>query len=213
MAILVYYSVINVNGHSFWKIYISFLKCFLASSESLFRVLTHWGWATHTCIIKLTIIGSDNALSPGCYQAIIWTNDGRVLMWTNLSEILTSMYIFSFKKVHLIMSFGKLWPFCLGPNVLNAIFSMLLWCWARLLTTRLLLVHFLEIQTNCHLEFDIFVIVFFLNVYIVAYIYMVSLHIYVPHFLLSCASSENVIHFYKVPLCSFSHRRSRDTFL
>ena len=28
----------------------------------------------HVCVIKLTIIGSDNGLSPGQRQAIIWTN-------------------------------------------------------------------------------------------------------------------------------------------
>ena len=30
---------------------------------------------THICVSKLTIIGSDNGLSPGRRQAIIWTND------------------------------------------------------------------------------------------------------------------------------------------
>ena len=34
-------------------------------------VLTHWGRVTHTCVNKLTIIGSDNGLSPGRRQAII----------------------------------------------------------------------------------------------------------------------------------------------
>ena len=36
--------------------------------------LTHWGRGIHICINKLTIIGSDNGLSPGQCQAIIWTN-------------------------------------------------------------------------------------------------------------------------------------------
>ena len=36
--------------------------------------LTHWGQVTHICISKLTIIGSDNGLSPGWHQAIIWTS-------------------------------------------------------------------------------------------------------------------------------------------
>ena len=36
--------------------------------------LTHWGQVTHICVSKLTIIGSDNGLSPGRRQAIIWTN-------------------------------------------------------------------------------------------------------------------------------------------
>ena len=42
--------------------------------------LTHWGRVTHICVGKQTIIGSDNGLSPGRRQAIIWTNDG-LLLW------------------------------------------------------------------------------------------------------------------------------------
>ena len=42
--------------------------------------LTHWGWVTHIYISKLTIIGSDNGLSPGRRQTIIWTNDGVLLI-------------------------------------------------------------------------------------------------------------------------------------
>ena len=33
--------------------------------------LTHWGRVMHICIVNLTIIGSDNGLSPGRCQAII----------------------------------------------------------------------------------------------------------------------------------------------
>ena len=43
--------------------------------------LTHWGPVTHICVIKLTIIGSNNGLSPGRRQAIIWTNDGVLFIW------------------------------------------------------------------------------------------------------------------------------------
>ena len=38
------------------------------------QILTHWGWVTNICIGNLTIIGSDNGLSPVRRQAIIWTN-------------------------------------------------------------------------------------------------------------------------------------------
>ena len=38
--------------------------------------LTHWGRVTHICIGKWTIFGSDNGLSPGRRQTIIWTNAG-----------------------------------------------------------------------------------------------------------------------------------------
>ena len=37
------------------------------------NLLTHWGRVTHICVGKLTIIASDNGLSPGRRQAIIWT--------------------------------------------------------------------------------------------------------------------------------------------
>ena len=36
---------------------------------------------THACVSKQIIIGSDNGLSPGRRQAIIWTNDGILLTW------------------------------------------------------------------------------------------------------------------------------------
>ena len=85
------------------------------------HLLTHWGWVTHICISELTIIGSDNGLSPGRREAIIWTNDGILLIGpleTNFSEILFGMQTFSFKKMHLKMSSAKWRPFTLGPNVL-----------------------------------------------------------------------------------------------
>ena len=42
--------------------------------EPIIIDLTHWGQVTHICIGNLTIISSDNGLSPGWCQAIIWTN-------------------------------------------------------------------------------------------------------------------------------------------
>ena len=54
-------------------------------------LLTHWGRLTHICVSKLTSIASDNGLSPGRRQAIIWTNAGILIigpLWTNFSEIL-----------------------------------------------------------------------------------------------------------------------------
>ena len=41
---------------------------------------THSGRVTHLCVSKQTIIGSDNGLSPGRRQAIIWTNAGILLV-------------------------------------------------------------------------------------------------------------------------------------
>ena len=63
-----------------------------------------------TYLSKLTIIDSDNGLSPGRRQAIIWTNAGILLigtLGTNFSEILGEIYTFSFKKMHLKMSSVK----------------------------------------------------------------------------------------------------------
>ena len=87
--------------------------------------LTHWGRVTHICVSKLAIIGSDNGLSPGRRQAIIRNNAGLLLigpLGTNLSEFLVVIHTFSFNKMHLKMSSAKWRPFCLGLNVLIAMF-------------------------------------------------------------------------------------------
>ena len=63
--------------------------------------LTHWGRVTHIGVSKLTINGSDNGLSPGRRQAIIWTNAGILLIGpvgTNFIEILIEICTFSLKK-------------------------------------------------------------------------------------------------------------------
>ena len=85
-------------------------------------VLTHWGRAIHICISKFSITGSDNGLWPSRHQAIIWTNAGILIigpLGTNFIEILIEIYIFSFQKMHLKMSSGNWWQFCLGLNVLT----------------------------------------------------------------------------------------------
>ena len=86
--------------------------------------ITHWGRVTHICVGKLTNIGSDNGLSPGRRQAIIWTNAGILLigpLGTNFSEFLIVIHTFSFNKMHLKMSSVKWRPFCLGLNVIIAL--------------------------------------------------------------------------------------------
>ena len=53
-------------------------------------LLTQWGRVKHICVGKLTIIGSDNCLTPGCYQAINWRKAGKLSIGppgTNFSEI------------------------------------------------------------------------------------------------------------------------------
>ena len=84
--------------------------------------LTHWGRMTLICIGKLTIIGSDNGLSPGRRQAIIWTIAGLLLIGplvTNFSKVLIEIQTFSFKKVHFTVSSAKWRPFYLSLSVLK----------------------------------------------------------------------------------------------
>ena len=88
--------------------------------------LTHRGRVTHTCVSKLTILASDNGLSPDRRQAIIWTNAGLLLigsLGTNLSEILIEILTFSFKKMRLKVSSAKRRPFCLGLNELTGVLA------------------------------------------------------------------------------------------
>ena len=92
--------------------------------------LTHWGRVTQICVSKLTIIDSDNGLSPGRRQAIIRTNAGILLnrpLGTNFSEILCETHAFSFKKMHLKMSSAKWCLFRLGLNVLIVLLIINIW--------------------------------------------------------------------------------------
>ena len=84
--------------------------------------LTHWGRVMHIYVSKLSITGSVNGLSPGRRQAIIWTNDGILIirtLGTNLSETLSEIHIFSVKKMHLKMLPVKWLSCCLSLNVLT----------------------------------------------------------------------------------------------
>ena len=83
--------------------------------------LTHRSRVTHICIIKFTITGWDNGLSPGRHQAIISTIAGILSvdpLGTKFSEILIEIHKFSFKKMHFKMSSEKWRSFCLSLNVL-----------------------------------------------------------------------------------------------
>ena len=69
-----------------------------------------------------TIIGSDNDLSPGQPQAIIWTNAGILLIGpleSNFIEFLIEIHKTSFKEMRLKQSFAKWHPFCPGLDVLR----------------------------------------------------------------------------------------------
>ena len=88
--------------------------------------LTHWGWVTHICVSNLTIIGSDNGLSPDRHQ----TNAENFVDWTLVNKFQRNLnwnpYI-SLKKMHLKMSSGQWRRFCLGLNVLIIIDEGELW--------------------------------------------------------------------------------------
>ena len=91
--------------------------------------LTHWGRGTHICVGKLTIIGSENGLSPGRRQAIIRNNDGILIgpLVTKFSGILIGTKIFPFKRIHVNVSSWKWRLFCLGLNVLTGTKSISIW--------------------------------------------------------------------------------------
>ena len=79
---------------------------------------------TQICVVKLATIGSDNGLSPGRRQAIIWTNAAILLIGTlrtNFIEILIgSSNIFIEENAHEDVV-CEMHPFCLGLNVLTLI--------------------------------------------------------------------------------------------
>ena len=85
--------------------------------------LSNSGRVMHICVDNLTTIDSDNGLSPGRCQVIIWTN--AVILFggtleTIFSEILFEIHTFSIKKMHLKMSSGKWRPSSLSLNVLTS---------------------------------------------------------------------------------------------
>ena len=60
---------------------------------------------TQIFVSNLTIIRSDNGLSPGRRQAIIWTNAGILLigpLGTNFSEIMIDIHTFPFKSGNVV---------------------------------------------------------------------------------------------------------------
>ena len=77
---------------------------------------------THICVGKLTIIGSDNGLSPGRRQAIIWTIAGILLigpLGTNFSEILIDIQTFFIHENAFENVVCEMASICLGLNVLK----------------------------------------------------------------------------------------------
>ena len=86
-----WYSHITTTGLSSLLV-ISYLTGTNASVNLI--VLSHWGRVMHICVSKLTIIGSDNGLSPDRRQAITWNSAGILFvghLWTNFDR---NLYIF-----------------------------------------------------------------------------------------------------------------------
>ena len=79
------------------------------------NVSNHWGRVTHICIDELWQHCSDNGLSPGRRQTIIWTNAGLLSIGTIFNEIVVEIYI----KMSMKISSWKWRPSCLGLNVLT----------------------------------------------------------------------------------------------
>ena len=117
--------------------------------------LTRWGRVTHICVSDLTIIGSDNGLSPGRRQAIIWTNAGILLIGplrTNFIEILIGIQTFSFKKMHLKLSSGKCRPSCLGLNVLTQCSAIKMCSIFSIIHTTKISTHFISLYRTLLIE-------------------------------------------------------------
>ena len=77
---------------------------------------------THICVSSIITIGSDNGLSPGRRQTIIWTHTRILLigpLGINFSEIAIEINTFSFQKIDFKMSSAKWWPSFLGLIVLT----------------------------------------------------------------------------------------------
>ena len=95
----------------------------IADTGDIISSLTPWGRVKNICVANLTIIGSDNGLSPDQCQAITWTNAGILLigpLGTIFSEMLNKINTFSFNKLHFKTSSAKQRPFFLGLNVSRA---------------------------------------------------------------------------------------------
>ena len=96
--------------------------------EWLFWILTYWGQSRHIWVSKLTIIGSGNGLLPALCQSIIWTSAGLLsigTLGTNLSENLSKIHIFSFKKMHLKMYVCEMAAILSRPQCIKEKMTML----------------------------------------------------------------------------------------
>ena len=120
--------VYDLINHIFWKytvlqLWVKFKHDTILripqqiSCHDVCTIVTHWGRVTHICVGKLTVIGSDQGLSPGRIKAIIYTNAWIVCirtLVTTFNEILSHTHTFSFKKMHMKISSTKWRPYVQG---------------------------------------------------------------------------------------------------
>ena len=128
------------NGESMQKIIrkiTKVIRIFRIACPGEIRHAFDWGRVTHICVNNLTIIGSDNGLSPDRCQAIFWTNAGLLLIiGTIFNEILITIQQFSFTKMRLKMSSAKFRTFRLGRNVLMFLHNQGFIRWTQLIRSR-----------------------------------------------------------------------------
>ena len=123
-------------------------------------MLTHWGRVTHICVGSLTIISSDNGLSPGRRQAIIWTIAGILLFGTfgtNFSQILSKIHTFSFKKISFENVVCKMAAILSRPQYVKTIYVEFR-IWAQLLIKSLFyFFHILVEMVTLHSKLNNFI--------------------------------------------------------
>ena len=95
------YPTKSTNPWFLWYIIIVKSSCLAMLVFRNAHQLTNWGEVTHICVRILTIIVSDNGLSPGRRRAIIATNAAMLLIghsWSNFSEMWIEIHSFSFNE-------------------------------------------------------------------------------------------------------------------
>ena len=95
--------------------------------------LTHWGRVTHICVSKLTIIGSDNGLSPGrrhylnqWWNIVNWTL-GNKLRWNFNRNWNIFIQENAFENIVWKMASILSWPQCVKTSQTPISISIYLW--------------------------------------------------------------------------------------
>ena len=67
------------------------LISYQSKSHLRVKALNRWGRVMHICVSNLTIIGSDNGLSPDRRQALTWTNAEFIVNWTHRNKLQSNL--------------------------------------------------------------------------------------------------------------------------